>query len=284
MVLGVPCLFAQKPEDELSKRLIGRPLYLREAWLDDKISFDEKGRPIGDIHRGPLTLSGIDIEKVRISGGVLELRGQRVALIAPSTGKPLVRSTAVNSTTQIWPSLRSGNGRFYKAIESIQFTVHPDEHGSFEAALARIFADGLVQFAHTVPMYWRCYAAAYFVDREIAANAKQEVARCAETQSIEVHPPTGTAGDGFSPVTVLQEAPSAYTHGAAAMGLTGVSTIYLTVGVDGRPSDFQVIEPLGAGLDEETLEAASHFTFRPGTLDGKAIPAGFVLEVSYGLK
>jgi hypothetical protein len=66
------------------------------------------------------------------------------------------------------------------------------------------------------------------------------------------------------------------------MGLTGVSTIYLTIEANGAPSDFQVIEPLGAGLDEETLETASHFVFRPATQDGMPVPAGFLMNASYG--
>jgi TonB family protein len=284
VVIGVASSFAQKPEEELSERLIGRPLYLREAWISDRIVFDEQGRPIGEVHRGPLTLGGVDIQKVRINGSVLELRGERVALIAPSSGKPLMRSTSLNSTTQIWPSFRKGDGRFYKAAESVQFTVHADSHGSFDAALARIFADGIAEYGRTVPSYWRCYAATFFVDGEVVARANLEVEHCAGTQSRGVHTWAEQAEGGFTPVTVLQQTDSAYTNSAAAMGLTGTSTIYLTVEADGRPSEFQVIEPLGAGLDEETLESVSHFKFQPATLNGRPVRAAFVYELTYGTR
>jgi Gram-negative bacterial TonB protein C-terminal len=274
--------FAQAQEDLISKRLVGRPLYLREAWLDDKIDFDGQGRPIGDAHRGPLTLAGVDITKVRLSGSKLELRGQRVALIAPEPGGPLRRETAIASTTRIWPTLRSGDGHYFKAQESVQFTVLPDAQGSFEAALTRIFADGLADLAVTVPSYWKCYAASFFVRGEVRPDAKEEVEHCAETQSPHVLPPNQIAEDGFSPVRVAQSADSSYTRGAAQIGLRGSSTIYVAVMTNGVPTDFQVIEALGGGLDEETMQAASQFVYRPATENGKAAPAGFMVEIRYG--
>jgi hypothetical protein len=196
----------------------------------------------------------------------------------------LVRSTAVASTTRIWPTLRRGNGQFYRATESVQFTVHADAHGSFDTALTRIFADGLAQLAITVPSYWRCYAASFFVDAAVSPDAGREVERCAERQSGAAHPPGEATEGGFSPPAVLRGVASAFTRGAAEMGLAGISTIYLIIGANGAPSDFQVIEPLGAGLDEETMEAASHFVFRPATQDGKPVPAGFLVNASYGTR
>jgi Gram-negative bacterial TonB protein C-terminal len=269
-------------QSDLSQRLIGRPLYLREAWLNDKIEFSAWGEPIGEVHRGPLTLGGVDIKKIKLERDRLEMWGERVALISPGAGMPLVRSTAVASTTRIWPTMRRGNGQFYRATEAIQFTVHADAHGSFDAALTRIFADGLDQLAITAPSYWRCYAASYFVDSPISPDAGQDVERCAERQSTATHPPGESTQSGFSPPAVVRDARSAFTRGAAEMGITGVSTIYLTVEANGAPSDFQVIEPLGAGLDEESLEAVSHFVFRPATQDGKPVPAGVLVNESYG--
>jgi hypothetical protein len=280
-MIAVPALAQQS---NVSERLIGRPLYLREAWLDDRIEFDASGKPMSDAHRGPLTLGGVDIKKVKIGHDRLVMWGERVALIAPGAGMPLVRSTAVSSTTRIWPTLRRGNGQFYRAMEQVQFTVHSDADGSFDAALARIFADGLAQLAITVPSYWQCYATSYFVNGAASVDARQNVERCAERQSGAAHLPSEAGGAGFSPPTVLRGADSAFTRNAAQMGLTGVSTIYVAVQASGVPSDFQVIEPLGAGLDEETLEAASHFVFHPATQDGKPVPAGFLVNASYGTR
>ena len=90
--------------------------------------------------------------------------------------------------------------------------------------------------------------------------------------------------DTYTPAAVLQSAESRYTRAAGQLSLQGESDVYVTVEANGLPSEFQVIQPIGAGLDEETLLAASHFTFRAATVDGKPVRSGFLVQIKYDLQ
>ncbi len=67
-------------EGWLRSRLVGKPLYLRGAFLGDSISFDQHGDPIGHPAKGSFTLSSVQIDKVRLSKHKIELEGARYAL------------------------------------------------------------------------------------------------------------------------------------------------------------------------------------------------------------
>jgi hypothetical protein len=163
----------------------------------------------------------------------------------------------------------------YKANEPIQFTVAADAQGSFSAALAAIFADGLVQLARSIPEYWRCYAAAYFVDGPPPTNAPQDVMQCAQTQTRGVHGVSGMEPASFTPVQVVESASPTVTHAAQELRISGVCSVYATISPHGTPSDFQVLSAVGGGLDEVALDALAHSTFRPATVDGSPVSAGF---------
>jgi outer membrane biosynthesis protein TonB len=67
-------------EDELKRLLVGKQLYLRGGYLDDNLSFNEHGVLTGHSPQGSYTLSGVAIDKVRISKHKVELEGQRFGL------------------------------------------------------------------------------------------------------------------------------------------------------------------------------------------------------------
>ena len=62
--------------------LVGKPLYLRGLWEQDKLDFDAAGRPLGKATAGSMTLSGVDIMDAKMHGKSLVLTGYRVALVA----------------------------------------------------------------------------------------------------------------------------------------------------------------------------------------------------------
>jgi outer membrane biosynthesis protein TonB len=67
-------------EDDLKKLLVGKQLYLRGGYLDDNLSFNEHGVLTGHSPQGSYTLSGVAIERVRITKHKVELEGQRYGL------------------------------------------------------------------------------------------------------------------------------------------------------------------------------------------------------------
>jgi len=67
-------------EDELRKMLAGKALYLRGGYLDNNLSFNEHGVLIGHSPQGSFTLSGVQIDKVRVTKHKVELEGERFGL------------------------------------------------------------------------------------------------------------------------------------------------------------------------------------------------------------
>jgi TonB family protein len=67
-------------EDELKQLLVGKQLFLRGGYLSDALSFTEHGDPTGHPAVGSYTLSGVEIEKVRLTRHKVELIGARYGL------------------------------------------------------------------------------------------------------------------------------------------------------------------------------------------------------------
>jgi TonB family protein len=67
-------------EDELKQALVGKQLFLRGGYLGDSINFNEHGLPVGHPAIGSYALSGVEIEKVRLTKHKVELVGARYAL------------------------------------------------------------------------------------------------------------------------------------------------------------------------------------------------------------
>ena len=82
-------------EDELRRQLVGKELFLRGGYLDNTLSFNEHGVLIGHSPQGSYTLSGIRIDKVRLTKHKVELDGSalriafsgRAALRGPHQGR-----------------------------------------------------------------------------------------------------------------------------------------------------------------------------------------------------
>src|SRR5579859_1944694 len=72
--------YGEVTEDELRAQFLGKPLFLRGGYLGDSISFTEHGDPVGHPTKGSFTLSGVEIEKVRLTKHKVEFVGARYAL------------------------------------------------------------------------------------------------------------------------------------------------------------------------------------------------------------
>jgi outer membrane biosynthesis protein TonB len=67
-------------EEELKQMLVGKALYLRGGYLDNTLSFSERGTLIGHSPQGSYTLSAIQIDRVHLSKHKVELEGARYGL------------------------------------------------------------------------------------------------------------------------------------------------------------------------------------------------------------
>lgn len=96
-------------EDELKKMLIGKPLFLRNGYLFDQLSYNELGMLIGRSPHASYTLSAVQIDKVRLTKHKLELEGARyglhflgaLATEDPATAMDRVKITPKKKTLKI---------------------------------------------------------------------------------------------------------------------------------------------------------------------------------------
>lgn len=79
-LLLLPLCQAQTSIDQLRDRLVGKPLFLRGQWSNDRLAFKADGTLHGKSHTLPLTLSGFDVESIDMKGNKLLLEGHRAGL------------------------------------------------------------------------------------------------------------------------------------------------------------------------------------------------------------
>jgi TonB family protein len=85
------------------------------------------------------------------------------------------------------------------------------------------------------------------------------------------------------PVVEYRGFDPSYTEEARTAGLQGTVQVSFTIGEDGVPQNLRVIGPLGHGLDEKALEAASQWRFQPVVVNGRPIQVGSTISVTFSL-
>lgn len=240
------------------------------------MKFDGTGKLLGDPRFWPVTLSGVDVTSAAVEDGSLVIHGERVALVAKGDGRQGLERRVIEPDGQ-----KKSHGR-----GDLQITLQPDSTGSFERALTTIFANGLAELSTSVPYYWKCYAASYFVLGDVKDDAETEVTQCVartDTRAIAGVEPAYNVGPGILPPRMKVQVPLEYTAVGRQLGISGTAVVHLRIGIDGVPLGLQVVRALGAGLDEQALDAASHYRFSPATPEGVAVPVNANIETHFAL-
>jgi TonB family protein len=66
-----------------------------------------------------------------------------------------------------------------------------------------------------------------------------------------------------------------------SQGVQGTVVLEVTINASGQATDFNVLKPLGRGLDEKAIEAVRQWRFTPGKKAGKPVPVFFTVEVNF---
>jgi TonB family protein len=91
-------------------------------------------------------------------------------------------------------------------------------------------------------------------------------------------------GDGVKAPLVLAQPLPPYTQEARDAKIEGLVLLQATILKDGKIKDTKVIRGLGYGLDESAVQTIStRWSFKPGTLNGKAVNVRVNIEVSFRL-
>jgi TonB family protein len=78
----------------------------------------------------------------------------------------------------------------------------------------------------------------------------------------------------YTPEAQLSEA-------ARALNIRGTVSIMLVVNKDGRPGNFRIVRPLGAGLDAKAVQAMQNSRFQPAKKDGAPVAVQIFVETEF---
>ena len=90
-------------------------------------------------------------------------------------------------------------------------------------------------------------------------------------------------GAGVSPPRQVYSPEPEFSEEARKAKYQGICTLSLIVGVDGRPTDIQVVGALGMGLDEKAIEAVRNWRFEPAMKDGHPVRVPIQIQVDFHL-
>jgi TonB family protein len=260
----------QASADEIQAQLKGRPLFLRGQWRDNKLKFDLSGNLAAAV-RVPFTLSGIDVQSVKQKGDHLQITGRRVGLTFAPDGS--FKRVALDGHV------------------SLEITGPPGS--DFGPAVRAIFAPDLANMLSQLPLYWGNFGKDHFTsgpavaaqspifqDRTPAEAAQHE----AVAPRIDPLPingkPMHTGGSVRAP-KVLKTSDPDYTEEARSLKISGNVALYLVVNADGTPGHVQIVHPLGLGLDESAVNAATKYVFEPARLNGLPVMVDLYIDVNF---
>jgi len=90
-------------------------------------------------------------------------------------------------------------------------------------------------------------------------------------------------GKGIVAPQPLQKTEPEYSDEARLAGLEGTVSLTGTITEQGLPRDMRVTRSLGLGLDEKALEAIQHWSFLPGSLEGRPVPVVTTVPIEFRL-
>src|SRR5271155_4606122 len=93
----------------------------------------------------------------------------------------------------------------------------------------------------------------------------------------------GQAAPVNTPPRLVRKVEPIYAAEGRKKKIEGTVVLKILVAADGRPRDIQVTKPLGAGLDQNAIDAVEKWLFRPGTTDGEPVAVYATVEVPFHL-
>ena len=95
--------------------------------------------------------------------------------------------------------------------------------------------------------------------------------------------PMRVGGDVNPPIATNRVEP-VYTEVARKARVEGLVIVETIIDRNGNVTDVRVLKGLPMGLDQSAIDAVRRWKFKPGTLNGQAVPVIFTLTVNFKMK
>jgi len=246
-------------------------LLLRGLFQDSFLRYDLSGALKNTGQVGSWTTSFVYIRSLEINSDAVQIKGLRVAQVFDPKER---RFAAVRSNLDV-------------VIRIEKDFSEPSSEKQFETALAKVFVDPQESLAPVVPDYWHWVVTHYKYDGQRDPTSGPTPDPPPATSGAIAAPSlerlVREGGNVKAPAGVRTSEP-AYNELGRSLSVQGTSVVWLIVDEKGNPQRVRVGRPLGAGLDEQALDAVMKWKFQPATKDGKAIAVQIAVEVNFRLR
>ncbi len=304
-------------EEQIKRLLVGKDLFLRGGYLDNSLSFGEHGALIGHSPQGSYTLSGIRIDRVRLTKHKLELDGQRYALhflgampyedpakavdrVKITPKKKIVHIT-IDRELVVKPKHEKGKNKQATKTAPLSRESSSSEQDEANQVQAEIAAAPEAERpadpkslttttspAHAAQLLKAAIDNVFsqgFDNRMMAAMPDfWRLYYEAAAQKADYRPKDpavlrqNMVDKKARLVTAFQPVSNQY---AQDNGVAGISLYHVIVGVDGKPGEIAVARPIGFGLDESAVGSIRKAKFESAIKDGKPVPVLLDLVVEF---
>jgi TonB family protein len=272
---SVPRAFAGNLDNVIASEYPDKILTLRHFYGGDRLHLYGDGALVDDAPAGTWASDAkIEVRDASQNGSVLTIKGRRIYLVYDSKSKEFVDVLTlipINPDKQEREAEKSLKKRQVEI--RIEMPPNPDPKEIPETLHAVFLAPG-ESAANVVPAYYH----SFFAKREGRSTPSASLAG-----PLRMTPVGSKPGDVIAPHVTFSPDPE-YSDIARQLKLQGTAVLSLVVDPSGSVRDIQVLQPLGAGLDEKAIAAVSQWKFDPATKDGKPFPITIAVEVNFRLK
>jgi TonB family protein len=280
-------------EDDLKPQFVGKTLYLRGEYVDDRLHFNEQGQLIGSSPKASYTLAMVQINKIDLGKHKLELQGIRYGLHfigAEPTEDPLHPSDVVRITPKkkvlkitidralvVKAKKKSKHDRDEPAIAAPPGSPsaapappapmnQAHANALLKQAIDNVFSPGLDQrMIASLPDFWQLYFQAAAAKSAFRPSDQSVLRQNAVDQKARLITSFTPPSNDF----------------AQAAGVAGLAMYHVVVAPDGKPAEIAVGRPIGFGLDENAVASIRKASFQPAIKDGKPVPVLVDLVVEF---
>ena len=258
-------------KDQLASDYTGKVLTLRHFYTGEHLKFHADGTLDGDSPIGPWTVDGqLLVTEAKLQKSTLVIRGRRLILLYDSKSK-----TFQDALTVVKNSDHKDRDveKWLRALDvdiEIALSTEQPEQKEISAAMQAVFLTPGESMIDIAPACWR----SYFELLDHRPPKPQDPNHTVYTMS---------ANGGITPPRVTYNPEPEYSEAARKVKWQGTVLVSLIAEPTGTVRDVQIASPLGAGLDEKSVEAVSTWKFDPAQKDGKAVPLALKVEATFHL-
>jgi len=261
-VLCVPALNAQTVSDgeiqkQLEAKLKNTTLTFRHFYSGSNLKYNSKGILVSGGKPGPWTLNAyFEPEKIKISKKSIEISGTRIWWTYDDTGHTPKLYYAPQDKTKI----------------EISRSREQDGLSGIMASLLTVFLKSDELLEDFVPPYWKKTIQSGF-------NAEQAMRDMTQTRQAEAKEQTQKR---ISFPQLKYRLTPEYTEEARKARVEGTVALEGIIDEDGILKVTNIVKPLGAGLDDRTIETVEKtWKFSPAMRDGIPVPYDACIEVHF---